>query len=186
MNWETILCLGDSITFGARSYLGFPEYCASELEFATQRNWNVINLSKSGFTTIDLQRYLDTVGSTFYDCKPEVINILIGTNDLKSPTTLEDFEIAYKALIVKVRAAHPNSFMILNEIPRLLAGVMLPYKTSMNDLVVAFNIIINKIAQKMEIEVIKLTFENDLMFDGVHLNGKGSKYIGKNFMNQQI
>ena len=132
-----------------------------------------------------MHRYLDTVGSTFNDCKPEVINILIGTNDLKSPTSLEDFEIAYKALVVKVRAAHPNALLVLNEIPRLLPGVMLPYSTSMNDLVVAFNTIINKMAKTMGVEVLKYNLENDLMFDGVHLNSKGSKFIGQ-LLAQQI
>ena len=184
MNWETMLCLGDSIAFGARSYLGFPEYCAAALEAATQRNWNVINISTSGFTTINLHRHLDGC-STFYHCKPGVIVILIGTNDLKSPTSLEDFEIAYKALVVKVRATHPHSFLILNEIPQLLPGVMLPYKTSMNDFVAAYNDIINKIAMEMGIQTLALKFEEDFMFDGVHLNSKGSKYIG-NVIAQKI
>ena len=179
MNWETILCLGDSITIGARSYLGFPEYCAALLESETQKNWNVINLSKSGMTTIELHRYLDFVGFSFSSCKPEVINILIGTNDLKSSTSLEDFEIAYRALVVKVRATHPNAFLILNEIPYLLPGVMLPYKTSMNDRVSDFNKIINDIAQTIGVEVLKFQFENSHMFDGVHLNSKGSKHIGE-------
>lgn len=179
MNWETILFLGDSITFGARSYLGFPEYCTATLESATNKNWNVLNMSKSGFTTIDLHRHLDNVGFTFQSCQPEVINIMIGTNDLKKPTSLTDFEIAYKALIVKIRASHPNAFLIINEIPALLPGVRLPYKTSMNKTVLAFNAIINKIATMMEIDTLKFDFEDSYMFDGVHLNSTGSKIIGE-------
>jgi len=179
MNWETILFLGDSITFGARSYLGFPEYCAAALESATNKNWNVINLSKSGYTTIDLHRHLDNIGFTFHSCRPEVINIMIGTNDLKGPTSLTDFEIAYNALIVKIKATHPNSFLIINEIPKLLPGVRLPYKTSMNETVLAFNSIINKIATMMEIDILKFNFEDSFMFDGVHLNSTGSKKIGE-------
>lgn len=179
MNWETMLCLGDSITIGARSYLGFPEYCAAALESATNKNWNVINLSKSGFTTIDLHRYLDVVGATFYTCRPEVINIMIGTNDVKAPTSLSDFEIAYKALVVKVRAAHPKSLLLINEIPSLLPGVMLPYKRSMNTTIAEFNAIINKIATSMGIDVLAFDFEMDHMFDGVHLNNMGSKKTGE-------
>ena len=178
MNWETILCLGDSITYGARSYLGFPEYCADALESSTDKNWNVINLSKSGYTTIDLHRYLDSFGATFYNCYPEVINIMIGTNDIKAPTSINDFEIAYKSLIVKVRAAHPKSLIVINEIPFLLPGVMLPYKLSMNDTVKQFNDVINKIAKLMGIEVLKFEFNKNDIYDGVHLNSIGSKRIG--------
>lgn len=179
MNWETILCLGDSITFGARSYLGFPEYCAAALESATNKNWNVINLSKSGYTTIDLHRYLDKSGAIFHTCRPEVINIMIGTNDLKQPTSLSDFEIAYKALIVKIRVTHPNSFLIINEIPQLLPGICLPYKMSMNDTISTFNSIINKIAVTMGIDVLRFDFKQQDTFDGVHLSDIGSKRIGE-------
>ena len=31
MNWETLLAFGDSITYGARSYLGYPEICGDIL-----------------------------------------------------------------------------------------------------------------------------------------------------------
>lgn len=179
MNWETILCLGDSITFGARSYLGFPEYCAAALEVATNKDWNVINLAVSGFTVIELHRHLDTMGATFQNCKPEVINIMIGTNDLKEPTTLADFSIAYKALLVKVKVEYPNALIIVNEIPHLLPGVRLPYKLTMNKIVQTFNVIIREIAIAMGIKTIKFDFKEDDMFDGVHLNHRGAKRIGE-------
>lgn len=179
MNWETILFLGDSITFGARSYLGFPEYCGSELEIATGRNWNIVNLSKSGFTTIDLHRYLDVSGYTFSNCNAGVICVLIGTNDLKNQTSAEDFEIAYRALVVKIRVRYPNDFLVLLEIPHLHSGVMLPYKTSMNKIVESFNKIVNKISKEFHSVTLKLQLEQNMMYDGVHLNAIGSKHVGK-------
>ena len=61
MNWETLLCLGDSITFGARSYFGYPEIAGNILEEKLSKSWNIINHSTNGFTTIDLIRSLNPV-----------------------------------------------------------------------------------------------------------------------------
>lgn len=41
MNWETLLCMGDSITIGSRSYLGYPEYAGHYLSTETNKKWNV-------------------------------------------------------------------------------------------------------------------------------------------------
>ncbi len=43
MNWETLMCFGDSITIGARSYCGYPEYAGNYLEKELGNKWNIIN-----------------------------------------------------------------------------------------------------------------------------------------------
>jgi lysophospholipase L1-like esterase len=60
MNWETLLCLGDSITIGARSYLGYPDYAADYLKQKTNKNWLAVNYAVSGYTTIQLARHMVT------------------------------------------------------------------------------------------------------------------------------
>ena len=84
MNWQTILFLGDSITIGSRSYLGYPEIVGSILSNKLKNSWNVINHATSGFTAIDLARSIDLSMTNYISLKPGLITILVGTNDVKS------------------------------------------------------------------------------------------------------
>lgn len=178
MNWETLLCLGDSITIGARSYMGYPEYAGANLEKSTQKKWNVINHAVSGYTTIDLARYVDSDWSHLSQMNPEIISIMIGTNDIKTNTDEKDFEIAYKLLIVKARLLQKNSNIILFKIPQLENGVMLPYTIEMNQKIDHFNTIISNIAEEENLMLHKFTQQEDFFYDGVHLNNEGSANWG--------
>ena len=127
MNWETLLSIGDSITIGSRSYLGYPEYCAGFLSERTNKKWNVLNHSIAGFTTIDLARFLDESMANLKSSKPDIATVLIGTNDLKGITSFKIFRLAYELLITKVQLIVGSKNIILIEIPLLREGVMLPY-----------------------------------------------------------
>ena len=179
MNWETLLCLGDSITIGARSYLGYPEYCGNFLNDKTNKHWNVINHSVSGFTAIDLVRYIDSNWSNLKDLAPEVISIMIGTNDLKIKTTTEDFEIAYRQLIIKSKLLVNSNNIIIHKIPLLQKGVMLPYNLKMNILIENYNNTIKKIAESEDLILNDMDSHSEYFYDGVHLNSKGSEAWGK-------
>lgn len=178
MNWETLLCVGDSITIGSRSYLGYPEYCGNQLSIETNKIWNVYNHAVAGYTTVDLMRSIDQNLSNIKSCKPEIATILIGTNDLKRNTSLDTFRIVYEQLITKVLLIVGNNNIVLIEIPKLMEGVMLPYRLDMNLLVDEYNIIINSIAKQRNLLVCKLDTKQDDFYDGVHLNDKGSKMVG--------
>lgn len=183
MNWETLLCLGDSITIGSRSYLAYPEYCGNYLAEQTNKSWNVINHATAGFTTIDLVRSIDKNLAHLKSCKPEIISILIGTNDLKSNTPVSDFKIAYEQLAIKARLLVGNSNVILLEIPKLMDGVMLPYKIGMNEQVVHYNNIIRGIGEEQNLMIGTLDPEPGYFYDGVHLNAKGSNSWGLQLAN---
>lgn len=178
MNWETLLCLGDSITIGSRSYLGYPEYCGDYLTKTTQKDWNVINHATAGFTTVDLVRQIDKNIAALRSFKPDFASVLIGTNDLKSSTSITDFKIAYQQLLVKVTLIVGSTNFVLVEIPKLLEGVMLPYRMEMNQLVEQYNAVIHQIALDKKIEVIRFTNDPSYFYDGVHLNGVGSSKWG--------
>lgn len=178
LNWETLLCLGDSITIGARSYMGYPEYTGAILENKTQKKWNVINHAVSGYTTIDLLRYVDSSWSHLQQTNPEVVTIMIGTNDIKTNTKDSDFEIAYKLLVVKAKLLQKNSNIILFEIPQLENGVMLPYTIDMNSRIDSFNSIIERIAEEEGLMMHKFNQKEEYFYDGVHLNNQGSASWG--------
>ena len=84
MNWETLLSFGDSITFGARSYLGYPEICGDLLGKKLQKQWHVINHATNGFTTMDLLRSINPMLSNYKASYASLITVMIGTNDIKN------------------------------------------------------------------------------------------------------
>lgn len=174
MNWETILSFGDSITFGARSYLGYPEICGDILSKKLNKNWNVINHSTNGFTTIDLIRSINPVFSGYKEAYPSLITAMIGTNDIKKNVSIDEFEIAYRQLITKLRLLSVNNNIILIKIPRITTDVFYPYNYSMNSLVDKFNFCIESLANQNQLRVMDFKLEDDDFFDGVHFSSKGS------------
>jgi len=179
MNWETLLCIGDSITLGSRSYLGYPEYCAQYLHEQTKKDWNVSNVAIAGYTTVDILRLVDLRWSELKLLKPEIISILAGTNDLKIATSQSDFQIAYSQLVLKSRLLIGNANIILIRIPHLHDGVMLPYHINMNDRIVEYNQAIDLIAKQHGLLVMQMEQSPDHFFDGIHLNGEGSLDWGR-------
>lgn len=179
MNWETLLCVGDSITIGSRSYLGYPEYCGGFLSDETKKKWNVLNHAVAGYTTIDLVRSIDRNYNHLKSAKPDIATVMIGTNDLKSNTSLKLFKLSYELLVVKMRLLIGNANIVLVAIPKLMNDVMLPYNIGMNTLVDQYNVIIREIANENGLRHMELSLDASCFYDGVHLNEEGSEHIGK-------
>jgi len=178
MNWETLLCWGDSITIGARSYLCYPEYAAQSLADATDRRWHAITHAVCGYTACDLNRSLAPEIGKMKDLKPGLLTIMIGTNDLKGPTALKPFKIAYSQLLIKARMVCGPNQILLFEIPELKTGVMYPYLVSMNASVRKYNTAIKELADQFGVRTIGVDLEDHHLFDGVHLDETGSHHVG--------
>lgn len=174
MNWETLLAFGDSITFGARSYLAYPEICGNILEQKLDKNWHVINHSTNGFTTMDLLRSINSELTNYKQNYPSLITVMIGTNDIKSKISKEEFKIAYSQLIVKLRLLSVNNNIILLKIPRFTQQVFYPYNFDMNTQITEFNSCIEALGAAHKLRCFELNFEDSDFFDGVHLNSTGS------------
>lgn len=174
MNWETLLSFGDSITFGARSYLGYPEICGNILEKKLDKSWHVINHATNGFTTIDLVRSINPLLENYKGTYASIITVMIGTNDIKLNVDIDDFKIAYEQLIIKLKLLSVGNNIILFKIPRLTQKVFYPYNYSMNDHVKFFNSCIETLANQNRLRCYEFDFSDDDFFDGVHLNKKGS------------
>jgi lysophospholipase L1-like esterase len=179
LNWETLLCVGDSITIGARSYLGYPEHCGRALQRSTGRYWNVVNHATSGFRVIDLVRDLDQHGPELRSVVPGLCTVMIGTNDAKAPTSVPDLALAFGQLVLKLRLLMNNRNILLLEIPPLQAGVMLPYRTEMNASIDQFNEVIRATGEEHGLMVDRFTFRPDDFFDGVHLCPEGTERWGE-------
>lgn len=177
MNWETYLALGDSITIGARTYQGYPEFAGRNLQTSLDKYWNVINHAQCGFTAIDLVRYVDLHFSTLLKHQASITTIMIGTNDVKKNTSNDDFEIALNQLILKAKLLTPSSKVVVLSIPNFPKGVMYPYTYEMNAKIDEFNQIIEGITKKQHVQNLGIELEQTDLFDGVHLNQVGVEKV---------
>lgn len=173
MNWETYTAYGDSITIGARTYLGYPELVGNSLSNHLSKQWNVINHAVSGYKAIDLARYIDKYFSTLKENQSSISTILIGTNDIKENTRIEDFKIALDQVILKVKLLTVNKNVIILSIPEFHPGIMYPYSISMNEVIKKFNLEIKEAADHHHIRSLDIKHAPDDFLDGVHLNNKG-------------
>jgi lysophospholipase L1-like esterase len=173
MNWETYLAFGDSITIGARTYLGYPELVGDALSLHLSKQWNVINHSVSGFKAIDLARHIDKHFFSLKETRSSITSILIGTNDIKEQTSLEDFTIALNQIILKSKLLTINGNVIIFAIPEFHKGISYPYSIGMNENIARFNAEIKKLAAQHNIRMLELNHNDEDFLDGVHLNGTG-------------
>ncbi|MEO1629084.1 MAG: SGNH/GDSL hydrolase family protein, partial [Bacteroidota bacterium] len=176
------LCVGDSITIGARSYLGYPEYLGALLAKHTNSEWNVINNAISGYTTCEIMRVVSERHSNIQQQNPSLATILIGTNDVKKKTRYDLFEIAYQQLLIKVKLLLPCNNIVLIKIPRFTKGVKYPYTYQMNEEVTKYNKIITGLSKKYQTKLLELTVLDAHVFDGVHLNETGSEDVAKQIL----
>ena len=183
MNWETILFLGDSITVGARTYLGFPEIVGAQLEAKLKKSWNIINHSQNGQTAIDLARSIDANFISFSTQKPLLTVVLIGTNDVKKSTSSFDYRIALNQVIIKAKLISENSNVLLLNIPIFPKGVMYPYTFEMNESVKVLNKIVVDTALQHGVKTINISYDSSHFVDGVHLNDDGCMHVADSVVN---
>ncbi|MEP7146351.1 MAG: SGNH/GDSL hydrolase family protein [bacterium] len=179
MNWETLMCFGDSITIGARSYCGYPEYACDYLESELGNKWNVINQAKSGYTAMDLHRDISNNFSNLSAFTPSIVTVLIGTNDIKNNTSEQDFKIAYNQVIIKAKLIAMKQNVLMIKIPHLPVKVMYPYNFKMNEKITEFNDLLSALAIDHNVRITDFSISEEDLFDGVHLNNTGSRNFGR-------
>lgn len=114
MNYQNILCVGDSLTFGARSYGCYPLHLAAMLSKRTPYAWRAINDSRSGDRARELwfrvNLLLDQVQDTFQAC------VLIGTNDAANSVSVDLFAEYYRQ-ILRAFAVKKYRMVLCGEVP---------------------------------------------------------------------
>ena len=179
MNWETLLCLGDSITFGARSYCAYPDYAGAALEKALKNHWQVVTYAVNGHTAMDLQRLMTADFANIKQFDAGVVSLLIGTNDIKKNTPISDYEIAYRQILLKIKLLAPGKRIFMIKIPHFPAGLAYPYTFEMNDTIKIYNLLLEKLATDYKARLVEFQFEEGDFFDGIHLTAQGSLNAGK-------
>ena len=88
MNYQKIVCWGDSQTFGARTYGCYPLYLVRSLNHNSRYIWNAISFCANGYTARDLWFRFGPDLLTIHDA-PQAC-ILIGANDVVNPAARRD------------------------------------------------------------------------------------------------
>jgi lysophospholipase L1-like esterase len=182
MQYQNILCLGDSQTFGARSYGCYPLYLAQALSRQTPYQWRAINRSVNGYTARDLWFMANTecaaIADTFQAC------LLIGTNDVGNATPLDLFEEYYRQ-ILRCLAIHRFKAVFCGEIPPIQADGHVFFPRASAAARAMYNQAIERVIKEFPnaVWVPMHGLEADCYVDPVHFNELGNQRVAAAFGN---
>ena len=205
-----ILFFGDSITDAERNRErpesitglggGFVRIVADRLYSQKANAYEVINTGISGNRIVDLYQ---RIKKDFWNYEPDVLNILIGVNDVwheiyhRNGVELDRFEAVYRMLIKDTLKALPNIKIFLME-PFVLEGKVtinteeIPDRFSRFEKVYDYAKVVKKLAEEFNLTFIplqeKLTNKAKevgaelVLVDGVHPNYLGASIIADAFV----
>jgi lysophospholipase L1-like esterase len=180
LNYQKLVCWGDSQTFGARTYGCYPLYLVRSLNETTRYTWTASNLSRNGDTARDLWfRVTEEAGrleDTYHAC------ILIGTNDVANGTPLDLFTEYYGQIVSTLEINHIRN-IYCGEIPQIHPDGHAFFPHSIVDDIGLYNNSIEAIVRSSSRASIVRFGEMDLsMFvDPVHLSEKGNAVLAAAF-----
>ena len=173
MIWNEILCLGDSITSGARDPYGrsYPAELGSLLTKETGEFYYCHNFSVNGETSSDLQkRAWDNIRSG-KDSK--IMILIIGTNDSEAKLPGEIYEDNIRQIINVARAF--GMYVILGTVPDVeFTPLYLNPKY-----IKLYNRIIKTLSTKLDFDIVDLSGIE--MCDGVHFTHEGNVEVANRF-----
>lgn len=180
MNYQNVLCAGDSLTAGARSYGCYPLFLAKNLTERTPYEWRAISLSSNGYTARDLwfrlNNHIDKIKDVYLAC------VLIGTNDVSENNDVELFEEYYRQIL---RMFFIKSFRVVlcGEIPPIYPdGHVFFLQETIERRKIFNDRIINLIKEFPKANLIKFDDLNRNCYeDSVHFNEKANIIVAESF-----
>jgi len=189
MIYNTILCVGDSMTYGARDEYGrgYPAELSSLMSKKyPDQFWICINEGVNGETTSDILRRLPHA----LDYREyQLIILQAGTNDCMKLTPLDIFKDNFYQLI-KICQCLKQPEQNTKNIRRLIVGSLISldqfgilyYGKNGAKQLIEYNKIIIELCYKLHIPYIDLTSLKKYIIDGVHLNNTGYKEMARLYM----
>ncbi len=174
MIWNEILCLGDSITYGARDEFGRspPVELAKILTEKTGEVYVCHNHGISGETSSDLLR------RSWSACKSNsnafIGLLMIGTNDTQANIPLDIYEDNLRQIInmMKIHKMH----VIIATLPQL-GFTPIYYKNC--GMISEYNKVIKKVAKDMSCDICDMSNTEKYYIDGVHYTHEGTLVLAK-------
>lgn len=174
--YGTIICLGDSLTNGARDELwhGYPIELELILWERHKQNWNCVNSGVNGEASIDVyKRAYDLIRRYPEACD---LVLMVGSNDAKMQIrTPPDRYAQHVEAIIRI-AIRWEKVVYLCTIPDM-RGFGAPDYCDVS-LLKQYNAKLPMISEKYGCSLIDMSgFSADLYADGIHLNNAGYKEI---------
>ncbi|MCE7914491.1 MAG: SGNH/GDSL hydrolase family protein [Nitrosomonas sp. PRO4] len=180
MHYQNLLCIGDSQTFGARTYGCYPLYLAQILTARTPYQWRAINRSVNGYTARDLwfllNQDIETIGDTYQAC------VLIGTNDVGNETPIELFEEYYRQ-ILRTLLIKRYKAIFCGEIPPIYPDGHIFFCKNTVELRDQYNNVIKALCAESKSTVwVPINDLNRACYvDPVHFNEQGNRLVAESF-----
>jgi lysophospholipase L1-like esterase len=175
MIWNEVVCLGDSLTFGARDRYGrsYPLELGKILSEKTNEFYICHNYGINGETSSDLLRrswgILKSNKNTAKICL-----LWIGTNDTKIPNPINIYEDNLRQLLLSIRA---NGMLpIIATLPALKFS---PYYSKNRGYIDIYNEVIKDTAYDLNVEVCNMGSLEEHLIDGVHFTHEGYQKVAK-------
>lgn len=174
MIWNEILCLGDSLTYGARDEYGrsYPAELGMMMSKETGEFYICHNYGVNGETSSDLLKR--SWGILRSNKESKIMLLMIGTNDTKKPTPLNIYRDNLRQIILSAKAHGMNVF--LATLPQL--GFSPHYLTN-NEYIKKYNDEIEYLSNKLGCYLCRMDGLEKHLIDGVHFTHKGYEEIAK-------
>lgn len=182
--FEHGICLGDSLTAGARSRYGLAEALADELNQATRKRWLFRCGGVNGDTVLQLLRRMDQNPALWRDTT--FATVVIGTNDAKQSidTPPEVFRMLYGQLLDRLVVAKLLVFPGLVPDLQVNASLASPYDSSCLPRIARYNDIIREECTKRGLDrwIVDLASLKETCYaDGVHFSEEGIREVARRF-----
>ena len=176
MIWNEIVCLGDSLTYGARDRYGrsYPAEMGKVLSELTSEFYICHNYGINGETSSDLLRRSWSILRS--NSNSRIMCLMIGTNDTKRPTPIHVYRDNVRQIILsaKVHGMTP----IVATLPTLKFS---PYYQRNREYIEVYNDELKKMSSELGFMVCDMSGLGELLIDGVHFDNEGYKEIANRF-----
>lgn len=172
MIWNEIVCLGDSLTYGARDRYGrsYPAELGRILSELTGEFYICHNYGINGETSSDLLRR--SWGILKSNQSAKICLLMIGTNDTKIPTPVNIYEDNLRQIVNSIKAN--GKLPIVATLPALEFS---PYYMFNRDYIDVYNKSILKLSKEMNFLVCSMSGLKEHLIDGVHFTHEGYKEV---------
>ena len=178
MIWNEILCLGDSITYGARDPYkrSYPAELGKMLTDNLKEFYFCHNCGISGETSSDLLRRSWSNIKSHSNAK--IMLLIIGTNDTQIGTPVDIYEDNLRQ-IISIAKVHGMK-VIVGTLPQL---AFTPLYISNTGLITEYNKVIKKLSKTLDFDICGLENTEEFYIDGVHFTHEGNLELAKRFYN---
>jgi len=172
MIWNEVVCLGDSLTYGARDRYGrsYPAELGKIMSEKTGEFYICHNYGINGETSSDLLRRSWKILKSNDPSK--ICLLMIGTNDTKIPIPVEIYEDNLIQIIKSIKANGKTP--IVATLPTLKFS---PYYMFNREYIEIYNESINKLSKDMNFMVCSMNKLENFLIDGVHFTHEGYKEL---------